>query len=50
MNNYLVINVKNNSLLGVALKDFDILNNLVFKSERTLYRMEAGYYDKKRTD
>ena len=32
------------------IKDFDILNNLVFKSERTLYRMEGGYYDKKRTD
>lgn len=32
------------------IKDFDILNNLVFKSERTLYRMEGGYYDEKRID
>ena len=32
------------------IKDFDILNELVFKSERTLYRMEGGYYDEKRTD
>lgn len=32
------------------IKDFDILNELVYKSERTLYRMEAGYYDEKRTD
>ena len=32
------------------IKDFDILNELVYKSERTLDRMEAGYYDEKRTD
>ena len=32
------------------IKDFDILDKLVYKSERTLNRMEAGYYDEKRTD
>ena len=32
------------------IKDFDILNELVYKSERTLDRMEEGYYDEKRTD
>ncbi|WP_086236340.1 hypothetical protein [Campylobacter devanensis] len=36
MNNYLVINVKNNSLLGVALKDFDILMNEVNFFEKLL--------------
>ena len=30
------------------IKDFDILDKLVYKSERTLVRMEEGYYDKKR--
>lgn len=32
------------------IKDFDILDKLVYKSERTLNRMEEGYYDKKRID
>lgn len=32
------------------IKDFDILDKLVYKSERTLDRMEEGYYDKKRID
>lgn len=32
------------------IKDLDILDKLVYKSERTLDRMEEGYYDKKRTD
>ncbi|WP_096022293.1 hypothetical protein [Campylobacter lanienae] len=36
MNNYLMINVKNNSLLGVALKDFDILMNEVNFFEKLL--------------
>lgn len=30
------------------IKDLDILDKLVYKSERTLDRMEEGYYDKKR--
>lgn len=30
------------------IKDLDILDKLVYKSERTLVRMEEGYYDKKR--
>ena len=29
-------------------KDLDVLDKLVYKSERTLDRMEEGYYDKKR--
>lgn len=32
------------------IKDFDILDKLVYKSERTLNRMEEGYYDEKRID
>ena len=32
------------------IKDLDIIDKLVYKSERTLDRMEEGYYDKKRTD
>lgn len=32
------------------IKDFDILDKLVYKSERTLNRMDEGYYDEKRTD
>lgn len=32
------------------IKDLDILDKLVYKSERTLNRMEEGYYDEKRTD
>ena len=31
-------------------KDLDVLDKLVYKSERTLDRMEEGYYDKKRID
>lgn len=30
------------------IKDLDVLDKLVYKSERTLDRMEEGYYDKKR--
>lgn len=30
------------------IKDLDILDKLVYKSERTLDRMEEGYYDKER--
>ena len=32
------------------IKDLDVLDKLVYKSERTLGRMEEGYYDKKRID
>lgn len=32
------------------IKDLDILDKLVYKSERTLNRMEEGYYDEKRID
>ena len=32
------------------IKDLDILDKLVYKSERSLDRMEEGYYDKKRID
>ena len=32
------------------IKDLDIIDKLVYKSERTLDRMEEGYYDEKRTD
>lgn len=32
------------------IKDLDVLDKLVYKSERTLDRMEEGYYDKKRID